>query len=142
MNPCALFSAKEFQMNRESKLLNEWNTGFFASTLDPIAIAASACREASESAKATIDAGFGKTLEDRRRLAIQFQPLATQRDLPIDVWALAQVVGASDAPCAVRSRAACLLASWGWDLSTFEMHPFATHILQNGRTGRDYYMAV
>ena len=129
-------------MNRESKVLNASTTGFSASAVDPITLAALACREASESAKATIEAGFGKTAEDRRLLAMQFQPLATHRDLPIDVWSLAHVVGAAEASCAVRSRAARLLASMQWELSTFEGHPHATHVLQNGRTGRDYFMAV
>lgn len=83
-----------------------------------------------------------KTPQDWAVLAQQLRPVTEPKELPVEIWALAQVVGDATLSCRQRVRAARALAARGYDLADFIGHPFATHLLTDENTGRDYYMEV
>lgn len=101
-----------------------------------------ACSEASKASRATVQAGLGRTPQDRAVLAQQLRPLTEPKELPVEIWALARVVCDVTLSCRQRGRAARALASQGYDTSDFFGHPLATHRLVDENTGRDYYLAV
>lgn len=101
-----------------------------------------AWQEASTASLATVHAGMGRTAEDRSVLAQQLRPLTEPKQLPVEIWALARVVGDVTLSCRQRGRAARALASQGYDMSDFFGHPLATHRLVDENTGRDFYLAV
>ncbi len=106
------------------------------------AIALQAWQEASTASLATVQAGLGRTPQDRAVLTQQFRPLTEPTELPVEVWAFARVVGDVTLSCRQRGRAARALASQGYDMSDFFGHPLATHRLVDENTGRDFYLMV
>ena len=105
-------------------------------------IADAAIKKAQNEAKDSVSAGLGKTPEARAVLAMQCRALSDASEFNPELWALALVVADYLQPCIARSKAARDLLKMGFDVDAYSGHPFATHVLLNVRTGRDYFVCL
>lgn len=97
---------------------------------------------AMRDSKNTVDVGLGETPTSRAALAILFRSVSEKNEFDLDLWLLVQDAGDSSRNEEECSRAAQKICALGWDLTTFQGHPFATHVLVNTRTGRDYFLRL
>lgn len=105
-------------------------------------IADAAIKKAQRQAQESVSAGLGKTTEARAVLALQFRALSDASEFNPELWSLALVVADYLQPCAARSKAARDMLKMGFDVDAYSGHPFATHVLLNVRTGRDYFVCL
>ena len=105
-------------------------------------ITAAAIKKAQCDSKDTVDAGLGKTTEARAMLALQCRVLSDASEFSPKLWALVVLAADVSQPCKARSQAAGDISKMDFDFGEFSGHPFATHIILNTRTGRDYFVRI